>query len=598
MLAGLLKYGIINILVSIGLIGFVLGMNRIKRGVVLYRTVSLLFWFLLFYWVYTAPMNGYASIWAILYPILVFFLLGKREGFVWSASMAVMCAIIFFNPFNIPGMYHYSNQFAGRHLGTLLFVFFLTYYYESVRVEYKEALDQDRSELKLHRDNLEILVADRTDEIQRKNVELKSALEQLKETTAQYLNSQLEKEKVQEQLAHSQKMEAVGTLVGGLAHDFNNLLGGIIGSFNLLEIILEKESLERREEIREYLDVGIESSKKSSNIIRQLLTFSRKQEIALGPMDINNTLRNILPICKNSFSKNIILDFRITDMLIPVMADPVCIEQVLLNLCINGAHSMTIMRGDHERRGGRLTVIPEIMVTDESLVRNEPESFKADSWARIRVIDTGVGIPEENLDRIFEPFYSTKKNEGGSGLGLAISYGIIQQHGGFMSVESTRNEGSVFSLYLPLAEAVVPTIHKIPALTEMNAVAGSGTVLVVDDEAYMLDVVSGFLEEFGWEALTAATPEKAISIFKEKHNDISAVLIDFSMPGKSGIELFREFAAIDPQVKAVLCSGLVENEVRGSAFSAGMKKILHKPFVAEDLITVLNDLVWGKRSVR
>jgi signal transduction histidine kinase len=593
--SGFIKHGIIDIVVSLVMFSIVFAVNRIKRVVFFYRAISLLLWLLLFYWLYTGAINGNSSLWAILYPIFVFFLLGKREGFIWSASIVVMCALLFYNPFHIiPTSFHYSNDFAVRHLGTLLIVFFLTFYYELVRVRYKDALERDRRELQIHRDNLEALVTERTNEIQRKNIELNNTLEQLRQTTARYLKSQIEKEKMQEQLAHSQKMEAVGTLAGGLAHDFNNLLGGIIGSFNLMDLILKKEQqLTRRDEIKEIVDLGIESSKKSSGIIRQLLTLSRRQDLALVHVDINSALKNILQICKNSFAKSILLDFRITDTPILVMGDPVYMEQVILNLCINGAHAMTTMRRDNELQGGTLTVIPEIVPPDDALLRNEPESSRAVSWARIRVIDTGVGIPEENRDRIFEPFFTTKKIDGGSGLGLAISYGIIKQHGGFIGVQSTLDEGSVFSVYLPVAREQAPVLKEKPDQPGLHTITGSGTILVIDDEAFILEVVRGILEEFGWKALTAKTPDDGVAIFRERHKEIAGVILDLSMPGKTGIELFMELKEIDPGVKAILCSGLIEKEVRELGLSAGIKKILHKPFEAEQLIVMLDELLRG-----
>lgn len=591
LLVGLIAYGLVNVLLASFLIILVFTINSIKWVMHIYRVVCLLFWLLLFYWVYTAPRYGFPSIWTILYPIFVFFLLGKREGFIWSATMVITCAVVMFNPFHLLDVYDYPVEFSGRLMGTQVFVFFLTYYYESVRVRYKDALDKDRSELQAHRDNLEVIIADRTDELRRKNIELKNALDQLQETTARYVLSQREKEKIQELLAHSQKMEAVGTLAGGLAHDFNNLLGGIIGSFNLLEILLKKENLERRQDIEEYLWLGIESSKKSAVIIKQLLTLSRRQDISLTPVDINDSLRNILSICKNSFAKSITLDFKYFVIPVIVLAEPIYMEQVLLNLCINGAHAMTTMRGPEGPQGGTLTVILDIVIPDETLLMFEPELARADSWARIRVIDTGVGIAEENRARIFEPFFTTKKAEGGSGLGLAISYGIVQQHRGFISVQSTEKSGSMFSVYLPLADGNSITVKEHLEASGTHVAAGPGRILVIDDETYILDVVQGFLEAYGWNVITANTPERGLALYQEHQGGISAVILDLSMPGKSGIEVFKELKAIDPGVKVILCSGLIENDVRESAITAGIKKILHKPFDADSLMDALDELM-------
>ncbi len=586
-------YGVIDVAISIVLAGFLMIMNRTRHTVMFFRAVSLIIWLLLCYWVVSGPMNGYASIWAIFYPNFVFFMLGKKEGLIWSMTMVALCAFIFFNPLGLPLPFHYTLEYGWRHLGTMVIVLFLTFYYESVRVGYKEALESDRNELRYHRNNLEFLVETRTGELQQKNIELNGALEQLRERTVQYQKAQKDKEIIQDQLVQSQKMEAVGTLAGGLAHDFNNYLGGIIGSFNLIEIYLRKETLNRRNEIEEYLALGVEASKKSSIIIKQLLALSRKQDISLVPVDINTSLRNIHAICRNSFTKSIAVDFRLADMPIMVMAEPVGIEQVILNLCINASHAMTIMRGRDDVQGGVLTVTGDIVNADEALNTEEPRTAAAASWARIRVTDTGVGIPEENLPRIFDPFFTTKKSGGNSGLGLATSYGIIKDHGGFIGVRSTEKEGSTFSVYLPLVGQDVKAEQDASAHSALSVKAGNGHILVIDDENYIRDVVRGFIESYGWKSLTAATPERGLELYRERRRDIAAVLLDLSMPGRSGLDLYRDLAAVDPGIKVILCSGLIDDETAGKAREAGIHKILQKPFDADTLMRMLQELLDG-----
>ncbi len=591
LLNGVYAYGAVDVILSIVMISLAFSQKYIKRMVLLYRGMTLLLWLLLFYWLKTAAINGYASIWAIVTPVFVFFLLGKREGFVWALTMVLLCAFFFFDPLGLEKTNRYSLAFSARHLGTLLFVILITYFYESSRMKFKKALEQDREELRNHRDNLEIMVAERTEEISRKNIELNSTLGQLRETTAQYLESQREKERMQEQIAHSQKMEALGTLVGGFAHNFNNLLGGITGSLNFLEVLLKNERLERRTDIEECLKLGIESSQKSAIIIRQLLTLSRRQDFNLVPMDIRQSLKNTLSILKSSLPKNIRLDFNIPDAPAFVLAEPVYFEQVLLNLCINASHAMTIMRGPGESQGGTLTVISDIVAPDESILREFPGAAGNGPWARIRVIDSGVGIPEESRARIFEPFYTTKNIGGGSGLGLAISYGIIRQHGGFITVDERPGGGSVFSVFLPLDREQAPAGREAVASPVRHVPHRRETILVIDDEPFILYVIRGYLEEFGWEAIITEKPEEGISHFRERHDDISAVILDLSMPGKSGIEVYAELAAIDPAVKVVLCSGLIESEVTHQALSAGISKILYKPFESATLLDTLLDLL-------
>jgi len=394
------------------------------------------------------------------------------------------------------------------------------------------------------------------------------------------VKAEKEKEAIQSQLSQAQKMEAVGILASGLAHDFNNLLSGIIGSFNLIEILLADENFANREKILNYIKVGLESSGRSSQIIKQLMTLSKKSELTLVTVDINQSLRHILDICKNSFPKSVILDFRIDENVLYVMADPVQIEQVLLNLCINASHAMTIMRSDDEPQGGTLTVTSTVLDSIDITDILSHDSAGSGKWLRIDIADTGVGMNSEIQEKLFSPFFSTKSQDQGTGLGLATSYSIIKQHKGFIKVKSETGSGSVFSLFMPCGK----TDHHTAAKHETdNLIPGEGTILIIDDEKSILKVAEGILHQCGYHVITAETPSAGINNYRDRFRDISAVLLDLSMPGKSGIEVFHELRRINPQVKVLLSSGMIDIEAKQKAFEMGVTGVIHKPYVASDL---------------
>ncbi len=390
-----------------------------------------------------------------------------------------------------------------------------------------------------------------------------------------------EKEKIKDQLAESQKMEALGTLVGGLAHDFNNFLTGIIGSFDLLSYALKEENLEKRDYIEKYLSLGMESSKRSAGLIDQLLILSRRNEIKLSPFDIKNSLHQIYELCRNSLPKSIKLDFRISDEPLVILGDMVQIEQVLLNLCINASHAMTTMRSPGEKQEGTLTVVPEIIRSDYIIKENYPqEKTIADFWIRIRISDTGIGMDENTKQKIFEPFFSTKDKKDSSGLGLAISYNIIKKHQGIINVYSEPGSGSCFSIYFPVYNDPrrIISSHDIPEI-----MTGEGTVLIVDDEPAILNVAKGFVEQCKYEVITADGADKAAEIYSRKHSIITMILIDLSMPGKSGLEIFQKLKEINPDVKVILSSGMLDDELKNSALKQGIKETINKPYTAAEL---------------
>jgi PAS domain S-box-containing protein len=398
-----------------------------------------------------------------------------------------------------------------------------------------------------------------------------------------------EKERIQAQLIQAQKMEAIGTLAGGIAHDFNNMLGGIMGSLNLIELLAEKENLAQKEAFRKYLDTAIESSRRAAEVTRQLLTLSRRQDLQFAPVDIMQSIRNVLKICKNSFPKSVNLDFPSQDSPLMVNADFTQIEQVILNLCVNASHAMTIMRNARGDEGGTLSVQALRVKCDENSCAIHPQARVDADYARITVSDTGVGMDEETRKRIFEPFFTTKAQGSGTGLGLAMVYNIVTQHQGFIDVYSEPGSGSTFTVYIP---ALVETASggargKMPEAIEH----GTGRILVIDDETAILRIARGMLEQCGYEVITATNGKDGVMAYDEEADGISAVILDLSMPGISGHEVLRQLREINPSVKVLIASGLAEDEEIRHITSGGSAGFIQKPYTAVELSSTLKKLM-------
>ena len=296
---------------------------------------------------------------------------------------------------------------------------------------------------------------------------------------------------LEEQLLQAQKMEAIGTLVGGLAHDFNNVLGGIIGSVEILDILLNDQELDNADEVRGYISTIRDSSNRAVEMIKQLLSLSRRQEMEKKQFDLNESLEHVLNICRNSFPKSVLLDFHFTEEPCVVHADQTRIEQVILNLCVNASQAMTIMKEEEE--GGTLSV-------SLSAVEGESVPAKNSPYACIHISDTGIGMDEEIRARIFEPFFTTKDKEIGTGLGLSMVYNIVQQHQGIIEVESAPGEGTTMKVFLPCVDEMDEKGTATKKTTNLNR--GTGVILVVDDEKPLRQVAAGILEKAGYTVIT------------------------------------------------------------------------------------------------
>jgi PAS domain S-box-containing protein len=408
-------------------------------------------------------------------------------------------------------------------------------------------------------------------------------------------------ENLERQIRQSQKMEVVGLLAGGIAHDFNNVLTGIISSISLIkELINENPSLKNAELI-DYIDILENSSNKAKDIVQKILTISSKKDEKLLPINLKTCLNDVERICKSSIEKSVELKFINPFSEAIILGDQNLIVQALLNLCINASHAMTIMRKPGEKIGGTLTLKLEIANEQDPFFKKIKENyakkeeveqdFNAKDFWKITVGDNGVGIPSEIQDKIFEPFFTTKQAFYGSGIGLSTVKMIVDQHNGFITFDSQEGKGTSFYLYLPIlkVEKFLETESKQESIKK-----GNGLILLVDDEHIVRTITKAMLIKLGFTVLLATNGDEAIEIFNRYNKKIKLIILDIAMPGKSGIDIFKEIKIKDNLAKILFITGLkidenikkiVENEADG---------FLAKPFTINQISNKIYEILSKK----
>lgn len=382
-----------------------------------------------------------------------------------------------------------------------------------------------------------------------------------------------EQERLKQHLQHAEKMEAIGTLAGGVAHDFNNLLMAILGNTSLLTMGLDSNHphYERLKHIEEYTQSG-------SALTRQLLGFARGGKYEVKALDLNEVVEKTSHMFGRTRKEITIHPSHNKDCW-AVQADQGQIEQVFLNLYMNAGQAMP--------SGGDLYLKTENVTVDEDHIR--AKQGKKGKYVRISVADTGVGMDEKTQKRIFEPFFTTKEIGRGTGLGLASAYGIIKNHGGFIDVYSEKGQGTTFSIYLP-AEKPAAIAHDGNRGEEIAIQKGEGTVLIVDDEEMIVEVGTGMLEKIGYDVLVARTGEEALKVYKEKEGLIDMVVLDMIMPGMGGGETFEGLKQIDHSVKVLLSSGYSINAQTTEILKCGCRGFIQKPFGMAELSRKLREV--------
>lgn len=376
--------------------------------------------------------------------------------------------------------------------------------------------------------------------------------------------AEAERTVLEEQLRHSQKMEAVGQLAGGVAHEFNNRLTAITNCAYILKMKLQEGN-----PLRGYAEQILASSDKASNLTQSLLALSRRQVIDPKPLDLNEIVKGVERLLSRVIGADVDLVTSLCERELTVMADVGQIEQVLLNLVTNARDAMP--------EGGRLALRTSVIQFEEAAA----PGLKTGLYALLSVSDSGVGMDDETMDKIFEPFFTTKGVGKGTGLGLSIAYGIVKQHKGHLGVESEPERGATFSVYLPLAgEKAESAEHVDPGLPS----GGRETLLVAEDDAEVREFTRKILEEFGYRVLLASDGDEAVGKFIEHSDEVKLVLTDVVMPKKGGREVVSTIKRLNPKVRCIFITGYAADFHQKKDFVAEGLNYISKPVFPGELL--------------
>ena len=384
----------------------------------------------------------------------------------------------------------------------------------------------------------------------------------------------------QEQLLQAQKMEAVGRLAGGIAHDFNNLLT-VIGNYTSLAL----EALPEQEAVREDLLEVRRASERASALTRQLLAFSRRQVMQPRALDLQAVVQDMAAMLRRLIGEEIVLGVKTRPGLGYALADPVQVEQILLNLVVNARDAIA----------GRGSIAIECANADldEEFARLHRGS-RPGAYVMLAVSDTGTGMDAETQARIFEPFFTTKEQGRGTGLGLATVYGIVKQSGGYIAVYSEVGRGTVFRVYLPRAGTEQPT-PLAPLAVPLALPAGNGTILLVEDEANVRGLVEKVLGRHGYTVVTATDGKDALAVAAAA-GGVDLILTDVVMPHLSGPELVDRLRLSHPTAKVVYMSGYTDDAMIDRGVVGPEVTFLAKPFNTRDLLKTVRDALEGRRA--
>gem|GEM_PF-1239197 len=433
-------------------------------------------------------------------------------------------------------------------------------------------ISHQMTQLESARDEMEKRVRDRTAELADTNRDLSAEIAQRRQTEKSLHESQA-------QLQQARKMESIGTLTGGIAHDFNNILGIILGNVELALYDVGKHHAARHQ-LEEIQTAGL----RAAGIVKQLLSFSRRTEQRLKPTDAIVVINESITFMRSTLPATIEIRRHINAVETVILADPIQINQIMINLCINASHAM-------EQSGGVLEIGVANLTLDAATAKTFPGVGHGD-YLCLTISDTGEGIAPEIIDRIYDPYFTTKEVGKGSGMGLSVVHGIVKSHRGGITVASQPDKGTVFKLIFPLI-AEPPEIQNVVAARPFG---GQETILFVDDEPAIADMSKNILQRLGYVVEAQTNPMAALSRFQAAPDNFDLVITDMTMPGMTGADLSQKLKAIRPDVPIIISTGHSNLIDEHTAREMGIDAYVMKPMVADDIAQTIHNVLGATQS--
>jgi len=382
------------------------------------------------------------------------------------------------------------------------------------------------------------------------------------------------------QLQQAMKLQAIGTLAGGIAHDFNNILSPIIGYTELTMDDIPEDS-----QARKYLEKILKATNRAKELVQQILMFSRQDCQERKPLKVQNLIKEALKLLRATIPATVEINCDVGEDCGPIMGDPTQIHQVIMNLCTNAYHAM-------QETGGSLDVsLKEIDISYEQT--RERLGMKLGKHLQLTVKDAGHGMEPEVLERIFEPYYTTKKQGKGTGLGLSVIDGIVKNHGGDITVSSQPGKGAVFNIYLPVIDHIDVETESAETTIAAN---GSERILLIDDEEQIIDFEQQILERLGYKVISKTDSEEALEEFAAQPDQFDLVITDMTMPKMTGDQLARKMMDIKPEIPVILCTGFNEAITEEKALAMGIDKFVMKPIVKDKLANTIRAVLDNRKA--
>jgi signal transduction histidine kinase len=532
---------------------------------------------LYFYLLATGGVNNTAHVWYFTFPLFSSFLLGSKKGAVATILLLLLAIIFFAVDFDLPYLTHYSKDFIIRFIPSFFLILTFSYAFEYFREKAERNLTSKNDELnrtikELKETDIRLRKAQEglENRVQKRTAELSKANSDLKHEIKVREHAERERRKLETQLAHSHKMEAIGTLAGGVAHDLNNILSGMVSYPDLILMDLSEES-----PIRAPILTIQKSGEKAAAIVQDLLTLSRRGVVVTEVINLNHVIYSYLESPEFEklieFHPNAKIENNLERDLLNIVGSPVHLSKTVMNLVNNAAEAMDDF--------GTISITTESKYIDKPI--RGYDTVKEGDYVVLTVSDTGEGISAGDLERIFEPFFTKKKmGRSGTGLGMAVVWGTVKDHKGYIDIQSTEGKGTTFTLYFPVTRKEIQGKEK--ALPIENYIGRGESILVVDDVEEQREIASRILMKLGYSVTSVASGEEAVDYMKDNSADL--LVLDMIMdPGIDGLQTYKKILNIHPHQKAIIASGFSATNRVKEVQRLGAGAYIKKPYTLEKI---------------